>query len=191
MNSVWKLRFVLSELVYLVINLGIISQTIFKTKQLFDLNHKTLWKLQVLFTNVLGWNLNYTPIKFKLIHDILFQFNEFIIISLNYNFSLKSNLKIIIVDSSFHLEFILKVFPQCLETVALIYLRYLACKNKVYKKSEEGKYENQKLFFCSFCNKHYIFYLFVEVEHEEYKTTTILTRQDSFHNMGQQQQKLQ
>ena len=118
-------------------------------------------------------------------------YSEFIIISLNSNFSFKSNLKIIIVDSSFHLEFILKVFPQCLETVALIYLRYLACKNKVYKKSEEGKYENQKLFFCSFCNKHYIFYLFVVVEHEEYKTTNILTRHNSFLNIGQQQQKLQ
>ena len=118
-------------------------------------------------------------------------FNEFIITSLNYNFSLKSNLKIIIVDSSFHLEFILKVFPQCLERVALIYLRYLACKNKVYKKRQEGKYENQKLFFCSFCNKHYIFYLFVVVEHEEYKTTNILTRHNSFLNIGQQQQKLQ
>ena len=111
--------------------------------------------------------------------------------NIKYQFYFQSILKTILVDRSFHLEFILKVFPQCLERVALIYLRYLACKNKVYKKRQEGKYENQKLFFCSFCNKHYIFYLFVVVEHEEYKTTNILTRHNSFLNIGQQQQKLQ
>ena len=59
----------------------------------------------------------------------------------------------------------------------------LPVKNKVYKKSEEN--EKQKLFY-SFLQQTLHILHFVVVEHEEYKTTNILTRHDSFHNMGQQ-----